>query len=140
MAPAGPASAAPLQDFQLTRNTGGRIAAAQGAIANGVGTYTPTGDDSETIFIAGESPIYMTQTPTFRAETVDPRTCRAAVVERGAFEFSQQDGDVTYGGSGAYTLAGTIIGQRSGTGCLFPPSAPTLATLTAKSTEIHAVA
>ena len=112
---------------------------AQGAVANGVGTFMETGPSSETILIAGESPIFMTQTPVFQAVTVDPRTCRAAVVQRGTFEFSQQDGEVTFGGSGPYTVAGTVFGQRSGTGCVFPPSAPETSTLTARATEIHAV-
>ena len=100
MATAGPASAAPLQDFYLTTNTSGHLAVAQGAVASGVGTFTETGPNSETILIAGESPIFMTQTPVFQAVTIDPRTCRAAVVAKGTFEFSQQDGEVTFGGSG----------------------------------------
>ncbi len=140
MATASPASAAPLQNFQLTSTTAGDIAAAQGAVANGVGTFTETGLNSETILIAGENPIFMTQHPAFQAVSVDPRTCRATVVERGAFEFSQQDGEITYGGSGTYTLAGTVIGQRTGTGCVFSSTSPEQSTLTAKSTEIHAVA
>jgi hypothetical protein len=140
MATAGPASAAPLQDFNLTSNNGVRVATAQGAIATGVGTFTQTGPTSETILIGGEPPIFMTQTPVTHVESVDPRTCRATVVEKGTFEFSQQDGDTTFGGSGPYTLAGTRQGQRVGTGCTF--SSPTLTqfNLTAKATEIHAVA
>ena len=139
MVTAGPASAAPLQDFYLTSNAGGHVAVAQGAVASGVGTFVETGQSSETILIGGENPIFMTQTALFQTFTVDPRTCRAAVVQKGTFEFSQQDGGVTFAGSGPYTVAGTITGQRSGTGCVFSPSAPETSTLTARATEIHAV-
>lgn len=140
MATAAPASAAPLQDFYLTSNNGVRVAVAQGAIATGVGTFTPTSPTSETILIGGENPIFLTRTPVRRVETVDPRTCRASVVETGTFEFTQQEGDITFGGSGPYTLAGNRQGRRVGGGCVFSSTALTNYTLTARSTEIHAIA
>jgi hypothetical protein len=139
-ATASPASAAPLQDFYLTSNNGVRTAVAQGVQVNGTGTFVPTGPTSETILIGTTSPILMTRTPIRHVETLDARSCRATVVETGTFEYSQSQGEVTVGGSGPYILAGTRVGRHVPGGCAFSSPQPTQYAITARATEIHAVA
>ncbi len=139
MVTAPSASAAPIQDFYLTKNGGVRIAVAQGIVVSGVGTFTETSGTSETLQLAAGA-VPLSQTPVSHTETLDPRTCRAAVREAGTFGFSYDAPDGShFGGGGSYTLAGTRTGQRVGIGCVFPSPALSQYALTAQATNVFVV-
>lgn len=141
VAMAGPVSAAPLQNFTLTKNGSTRVAVAQGSVVNGVGTFTEASETSKTILLPGTSPIVMTLDPSTAVQNIDPRTCKRTVVETGTFTFDTHIGEATIGGSGPYTLAGSQTGTKlPGGGCAFASPVLSQYTITATSTEIHAIA
>ncbi|MEA2685666.1 MAG: hypothetical protein QOE93_861 [Actinomycetota bacterium] len=139
VAGAAPASAAPLQDFTLAKNGGSRVVVAQGAIENGVGTFASPGPNRYTLNFS-DGTVDLGTTPTTNVQTVDPRTCRATVYETGTFSFSKFSGEIIFGGSGPYNLVGSRQGTKTAVGCAFTSPDLTQFSLTARSTEIHAVA